>query len=84
MSKNDNSEDENSEGERDEEISNGGEDENSEEEGDEEIEQGSERDFNGFGDNDVKKRGRYWVHFSEMNIDGITYAKCDLCVDNIV
>lgn len=47
------------------------EDENDEEENEE---------FHGFG-NEKKKRSLRWKFFTDINIDGVRYAKCNLCVD---
>lgn len=42
-----------------------------------------EDDFEGFGNEASDKRSGYWKFFSEINVNGIKYAKCNLCIDKV-
>lgn len=44
-------------------------------------EENEEDGFEGFGTEDFKKRSKYWAFFSEVIVNGITFAKCNLCID---
>lgn len=53
--------------------------------GDEDSIRGSEDEdsFQGFGDG-KDKRSKYWNYFDEINVNGVRYAKCNLCIDKVV